>query len=176
MASWYYVISKTREKSGPHDETFVRASFIAGEIAPTTLVWHDGLAHWIPAGEAFAALKTPVGVEGKVPLPEGLRGWMTFVGVMTIISSLLPAMMLYGIPMLLAGIAALSARAALDRSPFIPPDLAPFFQKLKAFFSFWGWMYVIGLFLGVLFLLLYVGITLWALSSGHANLPHLTAP
>jgi hypothetical protein len=25
MASWYYVVSKTREKSGPHDEAFVRA-------------------------------------------------------------------------------------------------------------------------------------------------------
>jgi hypothetical protein len=69
MASWYYVISKTREKSGPHDEAFVRAKFIAGEIAPSSLVWHDGLAHWIPAGEAFAALQSPSGAEGKVPLP-----------------------------------------------------------------------------------------------------------
>ncbi len=171
MASWYYVVSQTREKSGPHDEAFVRARFIAGEIAPTALVWHDGLPNWIPAGEAFASLKTPSGTEGKVPLPEGLRGWMTFVGIMTILSSIAPALMLYGIPMLLAGIAMIGARAALDRSPFIPPDLAPFFRKLKTVFSCWGWMYIIGLFFMVLVLLAYAGISLWALSSGQVPFP-----
>ena len=61
MANWYYVVPKTREKSGPHEESFVRSKFIAGEIAPETLVWHDGLAGWIPAGQAFAALQAPAG-------------------------------------------------------------------------------------------------------------------
>ena len=169
MANWYYVNPKTREKCGPHDEAFVRGKFIAGEIAPATLVWHDGLANWIPADQAFAALQAPAGSEGKVPLPDGLRGWMTFVGIMTILSSLLPALLLYGIPTLLAGFAALGARAALDRAPFVSPDMVPFFAKLKTFFCCWGWMYVVGLFLGVLFLLAYVAFALWTLSSGN---PH----
>ncbi len=175
MASWYYVISKTREKSGPHDETFVRARFIAGEIAPETLVWHDGLANWIPAGQAFAALKAPSGTEGKMPLPDGLRGWMTFIGIMMILGALLPSVALVGLPMLLAGIALLGARAALDRSPFIPPDLVPFFTRLRTFFCCWGWMYILGLFLVVLVLLAYSGIALWALSSGQVAPHHFFA-
>lgn len=168
MASWYYVVSKTREKSGPHEEAYVRAKFIAGEIAPAALVWHDGLANWIPAGQAFSSLQAPSGAEGKVPIPDGLRGWMGFVGVMTVLTALFPSLLLYGLPMLLAGLAILGARAALDRAPFIPTDLVPFFLKLRTFFCCWGWMYVIGLFLAVLFLLLYVGLALLSASSGQA--------
>ena len=171
MANWYFVNPKTREKSGPHEEAFVRSKFIAGEIGPDILVWHDGLANWIPAGQAFAALQAPSGAEGKVPLPDGLRGWMTFIGIMMIIGAILPSVMLYGIPMLLAGIALLSARAALDRSPFTTPDLVPFFTKLRTFFCCWGWMYIIGLFLVIIVLLVYSGISLWALSSGQVP-PH----
>ena len=171
MANWYYVVPKTREKSGPHEESFVRSKFIAGEIAPETLVWHDGLAGWIPAGQAFAALQAPAGAEGKVPLPDGLRGWMTFIGVATILGALLPSVALIGLPLLLAGLALLGARAALDRAPFIPPDLVPFFTKLRAFFCCWGWGYILGLFLVVFVLLAYSGIALWALSSGQVA-PH----
>ncbi|MDD2240777.1 MAG: DUF4339 domain-containing protein [Kiritimatiellae bacterium] len=174
MASWYYVIAKTREKSGPHDEAVVRAKFIAGDIAPTTLVWHDGLIHWIPAQEAFAALQAPTGVEGKVPLPESLRGWMAFVGGMTIALSIVPALMLYGIPMLLAGIATLRARSALGRAPFVSPDMMPFFSKLKTVFACWGWLYIIGLFLFVLALLAYTAAALWLLSSGQGAFPGLS--
>ncbi|NCA82551.1 MAG: DUF4339 domain-containing protein [Opitutae bacterium] len=176
MASWYYVISKTREKSGPHDEAFVRAKFIAGEIAPAALVWHDGLANWIPAREAFAALKSPAGTEGKVPLPDGLRGWMTFVGVMTILSAIFPSLVLYGLPMLLAGIAVIGARAALDRAPFVSPDLVPFFAKLKTFFCCWGWMFILVIFLTILFLLAYAGLALWTASSGQIPLHPFSTP
>ena len=171
MANWYYVISKTRERSGPHDESFVRAKFIAGEIAPETLVWHDGLANWIPASQVFAALQTPSGTDGKVPLPDGLRGWMTFIGIVTILGSLLPSVALVGLPMLLAGLSLLGARSALDRAPFVSPDLMPFFSKLRSFFCCWGWMYILSLFLVVLVLLVYSGIALWALSSGQVA-PH----
>ena len=174
MASWYYVISKSREKSGPHDEAFVRAKFIAGEIGPATLVWHDGLANWIAADQAFAALKSPSGADGKVPLPDGLRGWMTFTGVMTVLTSLFLALVLYGLPMLLAGLAALGARAALDRTPFVSPDLIPFFTKLKTFFCCWGWMYIIGIFVAILLLLVYAGVALWTASSGQLPLHPFT--
>ena len=176
MASWYYVISKTREKSGPHDEAYVRAKFIAGEIAPASLVWHDGLASWIHASDAFAALKSPAGTEGKVPLPDGLRGWMTFVGVMTILSAIFPSLVLYGLPMLLAGIAVLGARAALDRAPFVSPDLVPFFAKLKTFFCCWGWMFILVIFLTILFLLAYAGVALWTASSGQIPLHPFSTP
>ena len=170
MATWYYVNPKTREKCGPHDEAFVRTKFIAGEISPASLVWHDGLPNWIAAGEAFSALKSPVGTEGKVPLPDGLRGWMTFVGVMTLLSSLFPSLLLYGLPMLLAGLAALSARGALDRTPFVSPDMIPFLAKLRTFFCCWGWMYILILFLTILLLLAYAALALWSASSGQGHL------
>ena len=176
MATWYYVVPKTREKSGPHEESFVRSKFIAGEIAPETLVWHDGLAGWIPAGQAFAALQAPSGTEGKVPLPDGLRGWMTFIGVATILGALLPSVALIGLPLLLAGLALLGARAALDRAPFIPPDLVPFFTKLRTFFCCWGWGYILALFLVVFVLLAYSGVALWALSTGQVAPHHFFAP
>lgn len=169
MVNWYFVNSKTRDKSGPHEESFVRAKFIAGEIRPETLVWHDGLAHWIPAGQAFAALQAPAGIEGRVPLPNGLLGWMAFVGVFTIFSAILPSLLLYGLPMLFAGIAALSARAALSRTPFVAPDMIPFLSKLKTFFSCWGWVYIISMFIGILFLLIYTAVAIWALSSGNTH-------
>ena len=175
MATWYYVNTKTREKCGPHDEAFVRAKFIAGEISPASLVWHDGLPNWIPAGEAFSALKSPSGTAGQVPLPDGLRGWMTFVGVMTLLSALFPSLMLYGLPMLLAGLSAISARAALDRTPFVSPDMIPFLTKLRTFFCCWGWMYIIVLFLTVLFLLAYAGLALWTASSGQGHLHPFTS-
>lgn len=176
MATWYYVNPATREKTGPHEEAFVRAKFIAGEIPPTTLVWHDGLANWIPASEAFAALQSPTGSEGKVPLPDGLRGWMTFVGVITILSAILPALMLYGIPMLVGGFALLGARSALDRAPFVSPDMIPFFAKLRTFFCCWGWMYIIGLFLAILMLLAYAGFALWAVSADPGRLAPFLNP
>jgi len=171
MPSWYYVMPKTRDKSGPHEEAVVRAKFIAGEIGPATLVWHDGLPNWIPAGEAFAALRSPAGTEGKVPLPDGLRAWMTFVGIVTILGSILPALLLYGIPMLLAGIAVLGARAALDRSPFIAPDMLPFLTRLKTVFACWGWMIIIGLFLSVLALLAWAAVVLFSLAGGAGAFP-----
>ncbi|NLG33816.1 MAG: DUF4339 domain-containing protein [Lentisphaerae bacterium] len=164
MASWYYVIPKTRDKSGPHNESFVRARFVAGDITPSTLVWHDGLPNWIPAGEAFSPRQPDEAAGLLVPLPEGLRAWMGFVGVMTILVFFFPAMLLYGFPMLLTGFAILGARASLARMTLIPPDLFPFFAKLRTVFCCWGWMYIIGLFLLILSLLAYAGLALWALA------------
>lgn len=177
MATWYYANSKTRDKSGPHPEAEVRAKFIAGEIGPRTLVWHDGLPDWIPAGEAFASLQAPSGAEGRIPLPGGLRGWMTFVGIMTILAFLPASLLLYGLPMLLAGVAVLGARSALDRIPAVSPDMVPFLTKLKTFFSCMGWMYIIGLFFTVLLLLAYAAAFLFMLSSSRMTAyPFCTPP
>lgn len=175
MASWYYVVPKTREKSGPHDEAFVRSRFIAGDLSPATLVWHDGLVGWIRAEEAFAALQSPPAEAGKVPLPDGLRGWMGFVGAMTCLTFFLPAMFLYGFPMFLAGFAVLGARGALARTPYVDPDLLPFFAKLRTLFCCWGWAYLVGILLAALGLLAYAALALWLLSSGNENLPGLFA-
>lgn len=154
MANWYYVISKTREKCGPHDEAFVRSKYLGGEIAPATLVWHDGLVGWIRASEAFASLQLPPSGSGKVPLPDGLRPWMTFVGVATILVFLWPSALLVGIPMLLSGFAILGASASLGRTPFVDADLFPFFARLRTIFCCWGWTYLVALFLSLVAFLL----------------------
>ena len=171
MTSWYYVVAKTREKSGPHEEAVVRARFIAGDISPATLVWHGGLPDWIPAEQAFADLQTPSGAEGKVPLPESLRPWMAFVGIMTILLSIGSLFFLIGIPMLLVGIATLRARAALGRTPFVSPDMIPFFSRLRRLFACWGWLYILLIFLTVLALLLQSAATIWLFSNNPDFLP-----
>ena len=72
--------------------------------------------------------------------------------------------------MLLAGIAAISARGALDRTPFVSPDMVPFLAKLRTFFCCWGWMYILILFLTILLLLAYAALALWSASSGQGQL------
>jgi hypothetical protein len=173
MPSWYYVAAKTREKSGPHDESTVRAKFVAGEISPTTLVWHPGLPAWVQARQVFSSLLIASGASAQVPLPEGLRGWMTFVGVVTLLLFFAPAMMLYGLPMFLAGVAVLGASSALGRAAYVDAALLPFFSKLKTAFACVGWTYLIGIFFAVLGLLAYLGLLLFAFSAAHAASPHL---
>ena len=57
---------------------------------------------------------------------------------------------------------------------FIAPDMVPFFTKLKTFFCCWGWMYIIGIFVAILFLLAYAGVALWTASSGQIPLHPFT--
>jgi hypothetical protein len=55
--------------------------------------------------------------------------------------------------------------------------MVPFFLKLKTAFACWGWMYIIGLFAAVLFLLAYSGLILWMLStSQQVPYPFCTPP
>ena len=134
----------------------------------------------------FVSVGNAVIVSKHVAINAFLAIGMTFViltggidlsvgAIVGLVGMVAGALVLYGIPMLLAGIALMGARAALDRSPFIPPDLVPFFTRLRAFFCCWGWMYILGLFLGILFLLIYTGIALWTVSAGQVAPHHIFA-
>ncbi|MDR0993679.1 MAG: hypothetical protein LBN38_03810, partial [Verrucomicrobiota bacterium] len=68
-----------------------------------------------------------------------------------------PSLLLYGIPVLVAGIFLLRARNAISRTPFVPPNMVPFLQKLRTAFACIGWFYILILFFAILLLLLYVG-------------------
>ena len=169
MAAWYYVIHKSREKSGPHSEAHIRGLFIAGDISPNTFVWHEGLPNWIKAGDAFTPKPASTEIIPHVALPVGLRGWMGFVGFATLLLFLMPSLLLVTIPMLVVGVAILGARGALGRMATVPADLYPFFAKLKTVFAAWGWMYILLLVVFILAFLISTAATLLELAPHAAN-------
>lgn len=164
MVNWYYVNPKTSEKCGPYEESAVRRQYIEGNLPPTALVWHEGLANWISAAQAFAALDQRDMREGQVPLPDGLRGWMSFTGICLLLCSILPALMLWGIPLLIASISLLHARRALDRTPYVAEEMLPFLLRLRRIFCALGWGWIL-LFFGLVALyLLSTAVELQAIS------------
>ncbi|MDE0825769.1 MAG: GYF domain-containing protein [Akkermansiaceae bacterium] len=46
---WYY--AKHGKQEGPVDLATLQAKVTSGEIAPTDLIWREGMAEWSPAGE-----------------------------------------------------------------------------------------------------------------------------
>ena len=144
MANWYYVDPKTSGKCGPYDERRIRQGYIDGLLSARTLVWREGLANWIPLRDALDLEAAPPLGEGRVPLPDGLCGWMLFGGICTIILSL-PLLLLlpWNIPLLIAGIATLRARSTLCRTPYVPEETLPFLLRLRTFFCAVGWVYVV---------------------------------
>jgi hypothetical protein len=155
MANWYYVDPKTSARRGPCDERGIRQGYIDGLISANTLVWREGLANWVPLRDALDLTAAPPLGEGRVPLPDGLRGWMLFDGVCTIIASL-PLLLLlpWNIPLLIAGIALLCARSPLCRTPYVPEEMLPFLLRLRTVFCAVGWVYVVLLVLALALFLL----------------------
>ena len=105
-----------------------------------------------------------------VPLPQGLMGWMTFVGVMTIVAGAFNILscvgIITGVLMVIAGAAVIGAKNSLMAIPAVHPALAPFFDKLKRYFMFTGIGYVLALLLVALLFLLYFGVIMAIIASG----------
>ena len=144
MPNWYYVDPKTSERCGPFDERRIRQGYIDGTLAASSLVWREGLANWIPLRQAIDLSGDPTPAPGQVPVPYGLRGWMLFDGICTILVSL-PLLLLlpWNIPLLVAGIVLLYARSTLGRTPCIPEEILPFLLRLRTVFCAVGWVYVL---------------------------------
>ena len=87
MIRWYYAHPKTREQVGPCDEATVRAKYVDGELAPSALVWHEGLAEWIPARAAFGASPSAAPA-GEAALPPRLCAWLLFDAWMFLLATL----------------------------------------------------------------------------------------
>lgn len=154
MANWYYVDPKTSERCGPFDEHRIRQGYIDGTLAPSSLVWREGLANWIPLRQALDLSGTPSPTAGQVPLPWGLRGWMLFDGICTILVSLPLLLPLpWNIPLLIAGIALLCARSTLGRTPFVHEETLPFLLRLRTVFCAFGWVYIVILLLAIILFL-----------------------
>ena len=94
--NWYYS-ADGQEKKGPVTETELKQMLSIGQVPATTMVWSEGMANWAPANSiaalqqqqaAVASTAAPlaaVAAAGGAAVPQGLGGWMTFVGVMHII-------------------------------------------------------------------------------------------
>lgn len=54
---WYYETGGAQQ--GPVDEVEIRRLFTAGEITPSSRVWHKEMADWTPAGEVLGPAPAP---------------------------------------------------------------------------------------------------------------------
>ena len=106
----------------------------------------------------------------RTPLPPGLLGWMTFVGVMILISGILEALTCVGIPLaillIIAGVSMLGAKTALQGVGGVDPQLGPFFTKLKTYVMVTGIFYILAIALFVIIVLLYFSVIVAAITSG----------
>ncbi len=57
-AEWYYLTDG--EKRGPVTGARLTQLAQSGDLAPTDLVWRDGMQHWLPAGKLGLSRKEPV--------------------------------------------------------------------------------------------------------------------
>ena len=189
---WYY--SKDRsQREGPVATERLRELIQQGVLPPTTLVWTEGMADWAPASDCVpmdgappigidspppsaAESPAPSGVEAvhtaqpSAEAPANLAVWMRFVGVMTIVVGALYTAscfgILWGVLMIIGGVALLGARTALDGITGVPPNVVPFLDKLNTFFLVTGIMYIVMIIGMVLMLIFYGGMIIAAITSG----------
>lgn len=137
---WYYTIDQS-DQQGPISEDELKHLYAQGTIKKTDLIWKNGMTDWVAAGTwpAFGGTGTenrlPRHSAPSEPLPSGLSGWLTFVGVMNIIVGALNIVscfgIIFGILMLIAGAALLGAKTALHQAEMSMPPYFLIFQQDK---------------------------------------------
>jgi hypothetical protein len=160
---WFFAQGSSSDKQGPVTETQIRALIAERKLLPTDLVWSEGMTNWIPLGRVPELRPEPMAAAAgatSMDVPEGLKGWMTFVAIMTILGGVLQCFgcftIVIGIPMIIGGIALLAAKDLLPELSSNEAALGTFLLKLKSFFLTSGIVYVISLVLGVIVALLFV--------------------
>ena len=162
---WYYAAANDRR--GPHSEAEMRDLLAQGVITPATLVWREGMADWVPASASSliprlevdpAAVVSPVAPAAAAPnayppratsyapagggAPEGLRGWMQFCGIMTIIGGAFQCLScigaLVGIPMIIAGAAFTGVASRLDGLTGLDAKTVDVLTRLRGGFKAMG--------------------------------------
>ncbi len=169
---WYYTVGGT-EQRGPIEEEELLARVHSGEVAPTDLVWCEGMSSWaavstrpefrIPETGAAAPLQIPRPESAAAPAPAGAVAmpdfgpWLSIVGISNILVGGMLAMTCVGIPlgilMIFAGAAALGAKAPLQRAGTVSPDVANALAKFRTFFAITGVILLLN-FVGILFILI----------------------
>ena len=169
---WYYTQGASQEKKGPVPEAEIKSLVAGGQIHATDLLWSEGMANWAPLSalpqlqsEHITTLPSPAAAAAQVflhqsPLPEGLTGWMMFMGVMTIIMGVFQCLncvgAIIGIPTIIAGTALLAAKNTLTNISTVDSSLDVFFNKLKTFMQISGIIYIITFITLLVIFILYV--------------------
>ncbi|MCO5067444.1 MAG: DUF5362 family protein [Kiritimatiellae bacterium] len=165
---WYYTVGGT-EQRGPVEESEFFSLIRSGQIAPTELVWTQGMPAWMPLREHPAlqplipnaatpppSAPSPNSRPQSLPLPT-FDGWLAFIGIASIIGGALLVLTCVGIPigvlMIFAGSAALSAKSALSDPHPTPEQLAVGHAKLRTFFILTGVVLILKLFGFLIFFL-----------------------
>jgi len=169
--NWYYS-ADGQDKKGPVLESELKQMLSIGQIPATTLVWSEGMANWSPANSVAALQQQAAGVApaaasvaavapaaGGGGLPQGLGGWMTFVGVMHIIGGVFACLscigLIYGIPMIIGGVGLMGAKNLLVTLPSVDPTILPALDKLRSSFKAIGWSYILMFIVTVVFMIVY---------------------
>lgn len=160
---------------GPVDAETLRAMRASGDLQPNDLVWREGLSDWTPISsqpELAAPLEpsaAPVEQPPPIGMPPNLGGWLRFVGIMSILAGIMYCAscfgILWGVLLIIGGVALLGARRSLEGIPSIPPSFIPFMEKLHTFFLVTGITYIIMLVGFVLVMIFYGGILIAAIAA-----------
>jgi hypothetical protein len=194
---WYYAAANDRR--GPHSEAEMKDLLARGEITPATLVWSEGMADWVPASAtnliprldvdpaapvsplaptASPAPPATTGYASRAPAyasagsgtaPEGLRGWMQFCGIMSIIGGALQCLScigaLVGIPMIIAGTAFTGAASRLDALSGLDTKTVDVLTRLRSGFKTMGIGIILSMVMMIIVFIFYFAIFATVLQS-----------
>ena len=178
--SWYYSKDRT-ERQGPVSTEQLRALIRQGAVAPDTLVWAEGMTDWIAASStpellspespvpAPQAGSTEAEASSPVLIPPNLGAWLRFVGIMSILMGIVYCAscfgILWGVLLIVGGVALLGARSALEQITAVPAEFIPLLDRLNTFFLVTGIAYIIMLVGTALVFVFYGGLMIAALSN-----------
>lgn len=182
--TWYY--AEGNDRKGPLPEAEIRDLVARGTITATTLVWSEGMPDWVSAARAgliavpesavpsaAASLAPPAAPAPLAPhpttfaashgsAPEGLRGWMQFFGVMTILGGAIQCLScigaVMGIPMIIAGAAFTGAAAKLDALRGLDDRTVDFLTKLKSGFRILGITMIVSFVFAIIVFAIYAAV------------------
>ena len=173
---WWYYAKEGQDQEGPVLERRLLELIESGEVKGSDLVWSEGMPEWKPARQALkaeagrdgavTAETAPATFEsvstdsGRVAVPAKLAGWSTFLGISAIIMGVFGCLscvgVVYGIPMIIAGIALQAAGTELKKIHDIEASLSPFFGHLNKAASVMGIAMIIVWVFSALMMLAYV--------------------
>ncbi len=140
MKNWYYSNDKI-SKVGPISAEEIQQKIFDAEIDENSWLWCIGMTDWKLLSELDSFEKNrdvPPNFDyknfrpaTKIQIPNGLRGWITVMGVILFVIGFLNCAtgigLIIGIPFIIASCALFSARSALDE----PHDINLFLAKIK---------------------------------------------
>ncbi len=182
---WFYKRSLGSDREGPINEAEFNDLIRTDSLGGGDLVWCEGMSGWktLDSVVSIAEIKgvTPAELSAEGPgappppqssqaapaldadtLLEGLEKWMGFSGIMTIITGALACLgcvgIIYGVFMILGGIALMGAKNSLSQIEKLYPEYRPFLENMLKASKMIGICYIAGIVTSILFMILYFGV------------------